>query len=319
MKHIDPKDISVREIQKLMSGGVAPRPIALVSTISAGGAINLSPFSFFNIFGANPPVVAFSPTRRGRDGTTKDTYDNLNETRECVAQAVTHAMVEQVNLASSDYASDVDEFVKSGLTPIPSDLVKPPRVKESPFQMECRVTQIIPLGTDPGSGNLVICEVVRFHIDEKVIRNGVIDPDLIDLVGRNSADYYTRASGSAVFTVKKPASRIGVGFDQLPEHIKQSCILTANDLAQLAGFEQIPDEAEARDFISSFEPLEVSEPVFDEWSKDYDYRKMLQGALATARTDRARARHHLELTVKAALYRNDLDTAWKVVLYMNMI
>jgi flavin reductase (DIM6/NTAB) family NADH-FMN oxidoreductase RutF len=198
MLHIDPKEKSVGEVFDYLLGGVAPRPIALVSTLSADGEPNLAPFSFFNAFGGNPPTVAFSPSRRRRDGTTKDTYHNLMATKECVIQVVTYEIHQQVNLASGEYEAGVDEFAKSGFTPVASDIVKPARVAESPFQMECKLKEIINLGDGPGSGNLCICEVVRFHIDERLFNDkGVIDPQLIDLVGRNSARFWTRAHGDA--------------------------------------------------------------------------------------------------------------------------
>ena len=255
MRHINPKEASVREVFGLLQGGVAPRPIALVSTISASGEVNLSPFSFFNAFGGNPPTVAFSPSRRQRDGSIKHTYSNLMATRECVIQAVTHAMVQQVSLASTEYPEGVDEFQKTGLTPVPSELVKPPRVKESPFQMECTLKQMVPLGDGPGSGNLAICEVQRFHVAEDIFEDGVIHPDFIDLVGRNSADFYTRASGDAIFYVKKPLETRGIGYDRLPEFIRTSTVLSANNLGQLGNTERIPTEEEVTSFVADLSPL----------------------------------------------------------------
>ena len=186
MLHLDPNELPTRVIYSYLIGGIAPRPIALVSTISNTGARNLAPYSFFNTFGANPPTVAIGPTRRIRDGSSKDTYHNLVETGECVIQAVTFSMVQQMNLASADYPPEIDEFDKSGLTAVDSDLVKPQGVAESPFRMECRVKQIVSLGDGGGSGDLVICEVIRFHIAESIIKDGAIQPNLIDLVGRNS-------------------------------------------------------------------------------------------------------------------------------------
>ena len=204
MIHISAKDLSPQETLALLTSGVAPRPIALVSTISKKGVLNLAPFSFFNAFGSNPPVVVFSPARRGRNGTTKDTYNNLVETKECVVQVVTHKIVEKVNMTSAEFPPEVDEFKESGLTPIASEIVKPPRVKESPFQMECRLLNMLSIGTGKGSGNLAICEVLLFHIDEVLYENGKIHPNKIDLVGRNGGDFYTRAQGSALFELPKP-------------------------------------------------------------------------------------------------------------------
>ncbi|MDF1545396.1 MAG: flavin reductase family protein [bacterium] len=255
-KTFDSADHSIPELHHLLLGGVAPRPIALVSTISADGVRNLSPFSFFNAFGANPPVVAFSASRRGRDGSLKDTFNNLIATNECVIHAVTYDIAQQTSLASTEYGPEVDEFTKSGLTPIPADLVKPSRMEESPFAMECKLMQMVPLGDGPASGNLAICEVIRFHVAEEICRDGVILPDLIDLVGRNSASFYTRASGAAMFEIEKPIGRKGIGFDALPKAIRESQILSGNNLAQLANCERPPTEKELTAFGSKqTEPL----------------------------------------------------------------
>ncbi|MBI2416627.1 MAG: flavin reductase family protein [Ignavibacteriales bacterium] len=232
MLQFDPKQIKPAEVQRLLQGGIAPRPIALVSTITASGNVNLSPFSFFNVFSSNPPVVGFSAARRGRDGTLKDTYNNIIETGECVIQAVTFDMVEQVSLASTEYDPDVNEFVKSGFTPLDSIIVKPPRVKESPFQMECRLVQMINLGTEGGAGNLALCEVLLIHADERIFTNNTIDPQKIDLVSRMSADYYCRAWGAAVFELEKPLL---------------NC-LSGNDLGKLANIEYIPSTEHVSNF-----------------------------------------------------------------------
>lgn len=205
MKTLDPKNLSPKETLSLLTGGVSPRPIALVATISKDGINNLAPFSFFNAFGSNPPMVAFSPARRIRDGTLKDTYTNLMATQECVVQVVTYEMVKRVNLASAEFAPHVDEFNESGLTPIDSTRVQPKRVKESPFQMECKLWKMVPLGDGPGAGNLAICEVLLFHVSEAMIKDTVFHPDLLDLVARNGGDFYTRAKGEALFELPKPA------------------------------------------------------------------------------------------------------------------
>jgi flavin reductase (DIM6/NTAB) family NADH-FMN oxidoreductase RutF len=204
MKRINPSDLNPHEILALLIGGVSPRPIALVSTLSKDGIPNLAPFSFFNAFGSNPPTVAFSPARRGRDGTTKDTYENLMATKECVVQIVTFDMVNKVNISSKEFPPEVDEFIESGLTPIPSEIVKAARVKESPYQMECTLTQMVTLGDKPGSGNLAICEVKLFHVNEDLFENGIIQPDKLDSVARNGGNFYTRASGDAIFELEKP-------------------------------------------------------------------------------------------------------------------
>lgn len=237
-----PADLSPIETNALLCGGVAPRPIALASTISAGGVRNLSPFSFFNAFGSNPPTVAFAPNRRGRDGTVKHTYLNAVATGEFVIAAVSHAMLHPMNVASAEWPEGVDEFPKSGLTPMPARFVKPALVGESPFQMECRLKQVVELGTGPGSGLMLIGEVLAFHVREDCFVDGILHPDALDLVGRNGGAFYTRASGAAVFQVPKPAGK-PLGYDALPEVMKQSRILTANDLGQLANSPGLPDLA----------------------------------------------------------------------------
>ncbi len=201
----DPGDISIPRFHHLMLGAIAPRPIAFASTIDREGRPNLSPFSFFNAFGANPPVVVFSPSRRGKDATTKDTYDNIKEVPEVVINAVTYAMAQQVSDSSVDYPKGVNEFDMVGFTMEPSDLVRPFRVKESPVQFECKVLQVIETGTGNAAGNLVICEVLRIHVSPDILdEQGRIDPDKIDLVGRMGGNWYVRASGAALFEIAKP-------------------------------------------------------------------------------------------------------------------
>lgn len=239
---IDPKSIPVPKMHSYLLGAVVPRPIALASTIDAQGRVNLSPFSFFNVFSANPPILVFSPARRGRDNTTKHTYENVKAVGEVVINIVTYAMVEQVSLASCEYPREVNEFVKAGLSPLPSEAVKPPRVAESPVQFECKVNQVIELGAGGAAGNLVICEVLRMHINPAVLDpDGRISPFKLDAVARMGADYYLRAQGENVFIVPKPNEKLGIGIDQLPERIKRSGVLTGNHLAKLANVEKIPD------------------------------------------------------------------------------
>lgn len=319
MIDVEPKDLSVRQAHWYLLGGVAPRPIALVSTLSEDGVPNLSPFSFFNAFGANPPTVAFSPSRRGRDGSTKDTYKNLVKTRECVIQAVTHDIVEQVNLASTEYPSDTDEFVKSGLTPVKSDLVRPFRVKESPFQMECRLQQMVELGGGPGSGNLAICEVVKYHIAEDIVRDGIIVPELIDLVGRNGGNFYTRASGKAVFELPKPSGTPGIGFDKLPGYVLKSDILSANNLGQLAGAAEIPSVEEACKFVNDLEIGEANEEAFQRYRRQHRYTDMLTAALGFAAQNQPNKRIYFELTAREALDYRDLTFAWNVLVYASTL
>jgi len=321
MRHIEPKNLLVAEVYSLLLAGISPRPIGLVATISEKGEVNLAPFSFFSVFGANPPTVAFSPTTRIRDGSRKDTYYNLNQVGECTVQAVTYDMVEQVNLASTEYETGVDEFAKSGLTPIPSDLVRPPRVKESPFQMECILDRVISLGEDKGSGNLMICRVVKFHIAEEIFGEKGIDPQRIDLVGRNGADFYTRASGSAIFEVEKPLRGKGIGYDQLPQHIKESHVFTANNLAKLANVETIPAEKEVREFIKRIEANEKPDenvdllPTFERFYRLGDYEQMLSIAVRLKKDKHPLAKQKIELSAKVALEKNDKDFAWKAALF----
>ncbi|MBD1209162.1 MAG: flavin reductase family protein [Ignavibacteria bacterium] len=240
MKSFTPSEISPRELHKIFLSGVAPRPIALVGTVDARGNANLSPFSFFNAFSSNPPVVAFGPSHRATDGTLKDTYTNLMTTGECTISSVTHSMVEQSNLSSCTYPPGVDEFAKAGFTKRKSVEVKPPSVMESPFVMECRLVQMIDLAPEVnGSGNMAICRVVRFHLSGSIFSGDVIDPHKIDLVGRMGLAWYCRASGDAVFELVQPRVN-GLGIDALPDHIRKSPILTGNDLAKLAGVEKKP-------------------------------------------------------------------------------
>jgi flavin reductase (DIM6/NTAB) family NADH-FMN oxidoreductase RutF len=207
-KHIDPKETSIPVFHGLMLGAVAPRPIALVSTVDREGRPNLAPFSFFNVFGANPPVMIFSPARRGRDNTTKNSYENVKEVPEAVINIVNFAMVDRVNKASARFPKGINEFEEVGFTMEPSDMVKPFRVKESPVQFECRVLQVIETGMQNAAGNLVICEVLRMHVDPAVLdENEKIDPVKIDLVGRMGGEYYVRANGDALFTLVKPGEQ----------------------------------------------------------------------------------------------------------------
>lgn len=242
---IDPKTINTKDLHQFLLAIVAPRPIAFVSSMDAKGNVNLAPFSFFNCFSSNPPIVVFSANRRVADNTTKDTLANVIETGECVINAVSYPIVRQMALCSIDYPNGVNEFEKSGLTPIPSTIVKPPRVKECLAHLECKVTQIIPLGEDGGAGNLVICEVVQIHVDDSIIdERNRIDPDKIDLMGRMGRLYYARASGDAVYTINQPVQPIPIGFDGLPKHFIKSKILTANDLGALASVEKMPQAEE---------------------------------------------------------------------------
>lgn len=238
---IIPGEIKTSQLHAYLLGAVAPRPICFASTVDAEGQPNLSPFSFFNIFGSNPPTLIFSPSRRVRDNTVKHTLENILATREVVINVVTYAMVQQASLSSCEYPKGVSEFEKAGFTPLASDRVKPFRVKESPVQLECVVRQVVETGTEGGAGNLVICEPVMLHIDEDILdTDGRIDPQKIDLVARMGGDYYCRASGNAVFEVTKPNLQLGIGVDALPWGIRNSSILTGNNLGQLGNVHELP-------------------------------------------------------------------------------
>jgi flavin reductase (DIM6/NTAB) family NADH-FMN oxidoreductase RutF len=238
---IIPGEIKTSELHSYLLGAVAPRPICFASTVDKDGNPNLSPFSFFNIFGSNPTTLIFSPARRVRDNTTKHTLQNVYETREVVINVVNYAMVQQASLSSCEYPKGVDEFTKAGFTKLPSEKVKPFRVAESPVQLECKVRDIIETGTEAGAGNLVICEVLVMHINDEVLNEKKqIDPHKIDLVARMGADFYCRASGTAVFEVAKPNTKLGIGVDALPETIRNSKILTGNNLGQLANVHEMP-------------------------------------------------------------------------------
>ena len=258
MLTIDPKDTPQKDLHQFILGTVAPRPIAFVSTIDENGNKNLAPYSFFNAFSSNPPIVVFSSNRRGSDNTTKDTLHNVRTSGECVINAVNYAMVRQMAVASVDFPTGVSEFEKTGLTPIPSDLVKAFRVAESPAHMECKVKDIITLGEGGGAGHLIICEVVRMHIAHEVLTDrNRIDPDKMDLMGRMGRAYYVRCSGDAIHTIVQEYNPVTIGYDHLPDHIKNSPVLTGNDLGKLAGqvafptLEEIADAREQADVIQA--------------------------------------------------------------------
>lgn len=238
---IIPGQVKTAELNTWLQSAIAPRPICFASTMDENGQPNLSPFSFFNLFGSNPPTLIFSPARRVRDNTIKHTLENIYATKEVVINVVTYAMVQQASLSSCEYPRGISEFEKAGFTPLPSERIKPFRVKESPVQLECIVKQVIETGQEGGAGNLVICEPVLIHINDGILNSkGAIDPHKIDLVARMGADYYCRASGDAVFEVAKPNTALGIGVDVLPGTIRNSHILTGNNLAQLANVQQQP-------------------------------------------------------------------------------
>ena len=289
MLTIDPTQIPTKDLHQYILGAVAPRPIAFASTVSADGVPNLAPYSFFNAFSSNPPILIFSSNRRVSNNTTKDTLKNVEDTGEVVINVVPYSIVRQAALCSIEYGPEVDEFVKAGFTPLAAERVRPFRVAESPVQMECKVERILPLGPGGGAGNLIICEIVLMHIDEGVLSDsGRIDPHKIDLVGRMGRFYYARASGAAVVEVVQPVNILGVGFDALPEGLRHSRILTGNDLAQIAAQPALP----AREAV-----LEIAR------------RETVQKALA----DR-NIRGALHLLAKAAFEQNDVELGVKLAL-----
>ena len=296
MLTIDPKEIPVPKLHHYLLGSVGPRPICFASTISKEGIPNIAPFSFFNVFSANPPIAVFSPARSGRTGASKDTYNNVKEVAECVINIVNYDMVEQMSLASSPYEPEVDEFIKSGLTPVASELVKPFRVKESPVQMECKVIEVKELGQNGGAGNLVICEVVKIHIDEAVLdENQMVDQQKIDLVARMGGNWYCRADKNSMFEITKPITTKGVGVDNIPAPIKNSSILTGNDLGKLGGIEAIPDETA----VNEYKLLELGD-LFQEYDG-----KMTE------------LEQQLHQKAKALLAEDKLEDAWMTLLSFN--
>lgn len=288
MVSITPKEISPLKLQGFLQSSVGPRPIAFASTIDKNGNSNLSPFSFFNVFSANPPILVFSPARRVRDNSIKHTLINCEATKEVVINVVNYAIVQQMSLSSTEYPEGVNEFLKSGLTMLPSEVVKPFRVAESPVQFECKVNQIISLGTEGGAGNLIICEVVKLHIDESVLdENGNIDQYKIDLVSRMGGNWYSRAN-QGLFEIQKPLTTLGIGVDNIPEFIKESPIFSGNDLGMLGNVESLPTTEEINIFVK--ENIHV------------------KGVLSSADEEK------VQLKAKEFLNKQDALSAWKVLL-----
>lgn len=296
MLSLDPKELTVQRLHQLLLGAIGPRPIAFASTLDLDGHANLAPFSFFNVFSANPPILVFSPARSGRTGQSKDTFNNAKAVPEVVINVVNYNMVHQMSLASSPYAPGVDEFVKAGFTALASQKVAPFRVAEAPVQFECKVQQIIELGQEGGAGNLIICEVVQMHIHEDLLNeNGLIDQHKIDLVARMGGDWYCRANTESMFEIKKPITTCGIGYDALPQDIKSSQLLSANDLGHLAGIEELPNETD----VNEYKLLELSMLFLD---LEHD-----ANALEQALHQRA---HEL-------LAQNQLEEAWLTLLSFN--
>lgn len=294
MVTINPKNEKIQVLHNHILGSVGPRPIAFVSTVDKNGKPNLSPFSFFNAFSANPPILIFSSARRVRDNTIKHTLENVHETSEVVVNTVTYDMVYQASLTSTEYPKGINEFVKAGFTAIPSEMVKPFRVKESPVQMECKVNKIIELGTEKGAGNLIICEILLMHIDEKVFgENGIIDPHKIGLVARMGGNWYCHAHGNALFEVEKPLTTLGIGVDKIPQNIRNSDILTGNNLGQLGNVESLPGEKE----ISEYRKEKVVDNLFEKFPDN-----------------KVSLNKHLHLLAKDLLSKGKVLEAWKALL-----
>lgn len=284
------------KMQGYLQGAVGPRPIAFASTMDEAGNPNLSPFSFFNIFSSNPPILVFSPARRGRDNTTKHTLENVLKVKEVVINVVNFDIVQQMSLSSTEYAQGVNEFEKAGFTALKSEVVRPFRVKESPVQFECKVNEVVALGDQGGAGNLVICEILKMHITESVLNEaGLIDPHKIDLVARMGGDWYCRANGDALFEVPKPLTTIGIGVDQIPADIRKSEVLTGNDLGMLGNVESIPDETD----VNEYKLIELSD-MFQEYADDMVKLEVALHQLA----------HEL-------LLQKRVSEAWKVLLSFN--
>lgn len=291
---VDPKDISTGVLHGLMLGTIGPRPIAFASTVDGQGKVNLSPYSFFNVFSSNPPTLIFSPARRVRDNTIKHTLENAMETGEVVVNVVNHAIVEQMSLSSTEYDKGVNEFVKSGLTEVASETVKPPRVAESPAAYECKVKEVIHLGDQGGAGNLIICEVLMAHFHDDIFdENGKPDPFKTDLVGRMGGDWYCRANGDALFTLPKPLREKGIGVDQIPDGIRDSHVLTGNNLGRLGNISALPSDEEVAEFGQRPEIVELMQRF---------------------RNDRESLEYHLHEHARTFLNDNQTHMAWLTLL-----
>lgn len=261
-RSIVPGSLPTRDLHQYIIGSIAPRPIAFVSTTGENGVHNLAPYSFFNAFSSNPPILVFSSNRKATDNTTKDTLHNVRVSKECVINVVPYSIVRQMSLASVEFPSDISEFDQTGLTREKSETVSTPRVLESPVNLECVVKDIITLGEHGGAGHLIICEVKLIAISESVLNGDRIDPHKLDLMGRLGKNYYVRASGAALMEIYQSVSEIPLGFERLPEHIKKSNILTGNELAALASLLSLPDPAhaaETRARYPEFQHLDIEE------------------------------------------------------------
>lgn len=288
MISFDPQEITTKKLHGLLLSSVAPRPIAFASTVDKNGNPNLSPFSFFNVFSANPPILVFSPARRVKDNTIKHTLINAEATKEVVINVVNFDLVQQMSLSSTEYPAGINEFEKAGLEMLPSDIVKPFRVAESPVQFECRVNDVIKLGAEGGAGNLIICEVLKLHVSKDVLNDDEsINQEALDLVARAGGNYYSRAN-KGFFEIPKPLTAMGIGVDKMPEQVRNSMILTGNDLGMLGNIEDLPKKKEIKNFITSI-------------SENYPNLK-----LASQREKHIIAKNYLSY--------GDVSSAWKIIL-----
>lgn len=293
MISLNPKNLTTSDLHGYLLGSIGPRPIALASTIDKNEKPNLSPFSFFNVFSAKPPICIFSPARRVRDNTIKHTLENCLLSKEVVINIVTYKMVQQTSLSSTEYDKCVNEFTKAGFTEIPSELIAPPRVKESPIQLECKVNDIIHLGNEGGAGNLVICEILLIHIKNSVLNTeNKIDPYKLDLVGRLGGNWYTRANKKSLFQVQKPLKTKGIGIDSIPNGIKNSLILSGNDLGKLGNVEKIP----GKDEVEKIKKIQEIQNILSQVSSEKQQDELLHKL----------AKKHLE--------KNDIHKAWLTLL-----
>ncbi len=257
---IDPTKIPTADLHQYLLGSVAPRPIALASTIDENGVANVAPYSFFNAFSSNPPILVFSSNRKVKDNTTKDTLHNIQNNMEVVINVVSHDILRQMAISSVAFGPNDSEFAKAGFTPLASEVVKPFRVAESPVQMECKVQDIVTLGSHGGAGHLIICHVVRMHIDDRVLdEENKIDPQKIDLMGRMGRAFYTRASGDSIMKVYQNIGKVPLGYDQIPAHIKESTVLSANNIARIAGQLSLPSEEVIQSIKTEFASLIASD------------------------------------------------------------
>ncbi|WP_316749399.1 flavin reductase family protein [Pedobacter gandavensis] len=294
MLTIDVTTLSAVQLQNYLQYAIAPRPICFASTIDQEGNINLSPFSFFNMFSTNPPMCIFSPSRRVRDGSTKHTLENVLEVKECVINIVNYPMVQQMSLASTEYVKGINEFEKAGFTMLPSVLVKPPRVAEAPVQMECVVKEVIHLGDQPGAGNLILAEIKMIHIKEEILDSeGKIDQEKIDLVARLGGDWYCRVTQESLFKVAKPLTTLGIGVDALPKAVRNSYVLSGNDLGRLGNIEQLPSADDV-----------------DEMQRNSQVKEVLDATIGDA-NNRERELHEL---AKQFLAEGNVLDALKIVL-----